>query len=369
MALGMTTPTVAIFTGPEGHLSISQAAAAYLSTRYNVETFFHQDNLFSVYRPMYQLLPGANKLPFLLSQSDTLVNEIHRIFKNRHHEKIQNFIEQHQPQVCLSTYFMFNASLTDQHQRGNCTFLNIIADPVTVHPLLISPQANNLVFDNTTADTCQGFVPDATYDPIGWLVRPDFQPVAAPHQVRKELGLETDMFTILVTAGSEGTTLIMKILPALLSLARPTQIMAACGSNSHLYRSISVLQKVVERTPSASKVVPLHFRPDIHRYMQAADLIVGKAGPNSIFEAVATETPFMAITHIAGQEDGNLDLIKKYQLGFVEENPIRAVKLLQDIVKHPAQLEKFTPHIKKLAQYNRQAGEKLISHVETTLRN
>jgi UDP-N-acetylglucosamine:LPS N-acetylglucosamine transferase len=101
--------------------------------------------------------------------------------------------------------------------------------------------------------------------------------------------------------------------------------------------------------------------------MQASDLVIGKAGPNLLFETVATKTPFFAITHIAGQEDGNLDIIKEYKLGYVEENTIKANRLLGDIINHPEKLKKFLPHIEKLATYNRQAANILSQTISKLL--
>jgi UDP-N-acetylglucosamine:LPS N-acetylglucosamine transferase len=94
--------------------------------------------------------------------------------------------------------------------------------------------------------------------------------------------------------------------------------------------------------------------------MQAADLVIGKAGPNMLFETVATETPFFAITHIAGQEDGNLDIIRDYNLGYVEENILKAQRILKQIINHPEQLDKFKTDILKLKKYNQQSKEKLL---------
>ena len=86
-----------------------------------------------------------------------------------------------------------------------------------------------------------------------------------------------------------------------------------------------------------------------------------------MFETVAARKPFIAVTHISGQEDGNLDLIKQYKLGYVEENAIKVVKLLQGVLKNPARLKKLAPSIAKMADINHEAGPKLLEIVERTL--
>ena len=89
--------------------------------------------------------------------------------------------------------------------------------------------------------------------------------------------------------------------------------------------------------------------------MQMADLIIGKAGPNLIFESVASQKPFLAISHIPGQEDGNLDIIKDYKLGYVEENPFKAAKLLRSVINDPSNLQQFQAAIAKLRVTNQKS--------------
>ena len=56
--------------------------------------------------------------------------------------------------------------------------------------------------------------------------------------------------------------------------------------------------------------------------MRAADIVIGKAGPNTIFESVATRTPFFATSYLPGHETGNLEIITDYQIGLVAKNPL-----------------------------------------------
>jgi UDP-N-acetylglucosamine:LPS N-acetylglucosamine transferase len=97
--------------------------------------------------------------------------------------------------------------------------------------------------------------------------------------------------------------------------------------------------------------------------MQAADLVLGKAGPNTLFESVATLTPFFAITYIA-QEEGNLEIVKEQQLGYVEDKARAANKKILDIIKHPEQLEKFQEHLLDLKKYNQQSIDVLIKEID-----
>ena len=67
-------------------------------------------------------------------------------------------------------------------------------------------------------------------------------------------------------------------------------------------------------------------------------------------------------------EDGNLEIIEKYKLGFIEENPLKASKLLLNIINNPKQLASFLPHLKKMKKHNYQAKEKLQKMISSLLK-
>ncbi|MEM5878542.1 MAG: hypothetical protein QXF12_06730, partial [Candidatus Aenigmatarchaeota archaeon] len=94
-----------------------------------------------------------------------------------------------------------------------------------------------------------------------------------------------------------------------------------------------------------------------------SDVVIGKAGPNLIFESVSMKKPFIAISHISGQEDGNLELIRKYNLGWVAEEPTKAANLIKTIVNKRWILKKKQHNLEKIASMNLQAGKKLIDIV------
>lgn len=361
-----TQKTVALFTGPEGHLSISQAAQEALASKFAVEVFYDRDSSFALYTPIYQYLPVMHQVPFKLSKLAPAKKFLIEILRQKYDQRIAQFIDDTKPDLCISTFYMYNPSLEKICQDKKIPFVNLVSDPATIHPLLLSKSANsNVVFDDDAKQLALEFCPEGKFDVQGWFVRSRFYTPIPKPQARQQLELDADLMTILITAGSEGSAMVMKLIPALFTLDRPVQVVVACGSNKQLLNSVRAFNALLQRSSAASKLVPLGFTDQIDVYMHGADLIVGKAGPNTLFESVATQTPFFAITHISGQEDGNLDLIRDYNLGFVEENPLKAIRVLQNIVSEPGVLEAMLPDIKALAKSNQRAATKLVQLAET----
>ncbi|MCA9369609.1 MAG: hypothetical protein H6774_01830 [Pseudomonadales bacterium] len=360
-------PTIAIFTTKWGHESIAQAVAEDLQGSAKIVVFNDAPQVANIYTLLYQYMPSGPKVLGPVMHSQTFSDGVLKYFQQNYHSSITAFLNQHKPDIIISTYALFGSILEPYAEQHNVPLLNILADPRTMYSVIISKHADlNVSFDAAASEYVRQLAPGVKVREVGWFVRNDFEQPYDKTAVQNELGLRPDIPVFLIVSGSEGTTAIMKVLPALLESSSPLQIVVACGNNTVLYKSLTALQKITDQF-SQKTLLPLSFTTQLHRYMQAADLIIGKAGPNTLFEAVATKTPFFAITHLAGQEDGNLDIIREYNLGFVEENPLKARKLLQQLLENPQLHTSLEPNITKMAQYNARSGEKLRSIVTRLL--
>ena len=72
--------------------------------------------------------------------------------------------------------------------------------------------------------------------------------------------------------------------------------------------------------------------------MAAADVVMGKAGPNMLFESVTLGKPFIATNYIPGQEEINLELIRRHQLGWVALTAEDQRNLIQSLSSNAAAL-------------------------------
>jgi UDP-N-acetylglucosamine:LPS N-acetylglucosamine transferase len=356
--------TIAILTGDEGHLSIAQAVAAVLQPTHEVKIFFHRGMELDAYAYAYRYLPAAYGAMYQLSQNTLLTELSLKLVSSQKRRALMQFLTETKPDLCICTYLWFLPILADYRAKTKTPLINVVTDPWTLHPAILSNQVDaQLVFDDHAAEVANKLQPTITHQAIGWFVRPNFAPLKTSQSaLRAKLGLK-DMFTLFVSGGSEGSAMILKLLPALLSAPKPIQVVVTSGHNKQLHTLTKQLNRLFQRLQGKVHLMALPFTPDLSPYLQAADLVAGKAGPNTLFETVAVHKPFIAIAHIPGQEEGNLDLIKKYQLGFVEENPLRLKKLLHRLIKSPQQLEKLQPTIQALASFNRHTSAKLLTLV------
>jgi UDP-N-acetylglucosamine:LPS N-acetylglucosamine transferase len=348
-----------VFTTREGHLSLAEKSLSVLDELgYSTTQNEHGGSEFNLYAPFYQLFPTLWKIPYALHQNKKAVNLISTYAMLTYQDKVQKELRAQKPTVVISTWFMLNNILAGANTHNSFKLFNVVSDPRTFATIAVHKDAYNLLFDEKAQKQAIKLgIPKDKAIISGWFVRDRFEAPYNQTQVKRSLGLSPDRLTIVIVAGSEGTATILKILPAFIGCPQPVDVIVACGSSKRLASTVKALSRIIAATTPQSQVsiFPLGFTKEIHRYIQAADLVMGKAGPNLLFETVACKTPFFAITHIAGQEDGNLDIIKEYKLGWVEEEPLKAIKLLKQILKNPKVLYKFAPHLKSMAAHNQKS--------------
>jgi len=307
---------------------------------------------------LYRWLPALFRIPYLISKKSLIRNLSIKSYNLQKAPRFEREIQKYQPVACISTYFMCTQTLSMLKSKYEFQLINLVANPWTIHPIEITDQGVNCVLDQPAAATSTTLSPTANIQKTGWFVRPEFFPVADKKQARAALALEPELLTFTLVAGSEGNHHALSILPHLLKLNLPLQVVVVCGSSKLLLRRVN---DAIREHPSKVKVKPLGYIKELAPYLQVADLILGKAGPNTLFEAVAVETPFFALSHISGQEDGNLDIIREYKIGYVEENTTQATLQLEKLIRNPDALKEFQPALKQLAGYNKQAQARLIA--------
>ncbi len=362
--------TIGIFSTKQGHQSIAEAIKEKIeraaNDRYQVKIFYTKLLLEQPYNFFYRFAPSSFKFPYNLSvkivEKDAELKKLifYHFFQTTYRSSLQ-FTKKNEIDLAISCYFPFSPTLEKIQNKMGIPYLNIITDPRTIHPWQISTQAqSNFFFDQTAIANfhkqCQAAV-------SGWFVSDKYEKNYDKEKVKQELKIKEDL-VFLIVSGSDGSEAILKILPSLINCQKPLRVFVACGKNQALYKNVLGVKKSLTLFGQSKAVItPLGFTQDMHLYMQAADLIIGKAGPNTLFESVATLTPFFAITHMV-QEEGNLDIIKEKHLGYVEEKAEIANDKLLKIINRPEQLKVFQKSLIDLKKYNQQSGKILIRKID-----
>ncbi|HVX46197.1 MAG TPA: glycosyltransferase [Mycobacteriales bacterium] len=206
--------------------------------------------------------------------------------------------------------------------------LTVITDLITPHAAFRYGEADRIVVPSQPIEERCAVPPDRLFR-AGVPVGPGFWCGPQPrYLLRRRLGLPTGRFTVLLTGGAEGAGPLERQADALLRRYDDLTVVAICGRNQRLRR----------RLRPSSRLVVRGFVPDMADWMGAADVIVTKAGPQTIAEATACGTPMLISSHVPGQEDGNTEYCVRNGTARVAADPRRLVREIDRLRTDPQAL-------------------------------
>jgi 1,2-diacylglycerol 3-beta-galactosyltransferase len=146
---------------------------------------------------------------------------------------------------------------------------------------------------------------------LGLPVDLRFRPPAPGEKqaLRRRFGLDERRFTVLVMGGAAGVGHLASQVRMLAAERQPWQLVVVCGRNEKLRRRLYEIEAL---TP----MLILGFVDYMPELMRACDLVVTKAGPGAIAEALATGLPLLITGFLPGQESPNVDYVVESGIGF-----------------------------------------------------
>lgn len=143
--------------------------------------------------------------------------------------------------------------------------------------------------------------------PLGLPVDERTLQVADKEKSREKLGLNGDIFTVMVMFGggywSGGLRIFKQLCKAL--KGRRAQIIMICGKDEKTFKKIEKMQ-----FDQSLKVLNVGFTQDIPDYMACADVVVNKCGGLSSTEILNVGAPMLVTERLAAQEKHNLEYIR-----------------------------------------------------------
>ena len=256
------------------------------------------------YAKMIKISPLAYGYLYRQMEKDGFAKEeINRLLTKVAAPKLVSLIDSFQPQVILCTYPFPLGTLSTLKQKGmlNVPVISTITD-FAVHPYWIYPdiECYSVATEETkTSFADYGYAQDNVVV-TGIPIDPVFNKVPDKKILRKRLGLQPDLSTILVMSGGLGVGPIEKVVKALADRAQTCQVLVVCGRNQTLKEK---LDKLAGQANNDVRI--FGFINNIHELMGAADLVAGKAGGLTCSEAMALSCPFFIIKPVPGQEEHN----------------------------------------------------------------
>ncbi len=267
---------------------------------------------------------------YRLSNHPRLVRTAHAAFWPYVRDSLLALLRAHPAEVIVSFHGIPNLSLLWAWRRleRRPPLVSVTQDLVSVHAAFFPP-GFALYFVPTEEARARAIAwgaPPERVQVIGDPVRPSVVRDATLPQTeaRRRLGLEGGPW-VLVTGGGAGQT--VRLLAALARRRAWTRVAVVSGRDEALVRRLRGMR------------LPLHLRVEgfverIGLWLRAADVVVTKAGPNTLAELFVAGRPAVLYTAIPGQESGNVAYAVENGAAFWAPSPRSAasatVRLLED---------------------------------------
>jgi 1,2-diacylglycerol 3-beta-galactosyltransferase len=218
------------------------------------------------------------------------------------------------PDVVLSVHPMLTSPAWHAIQRSGRRrgLMTVVTDLVEFHRAWAFPRADVLVVPTRQAwqEVLDYGVPEDRLRLLGLPVDLRFRPPAPGERgaLRRRWGLSERRRTVLVMGGGEGSGNLLEQVKALAADPHEWQVIAVAGRNEKLRGRLSQLSL---STPT----LVLGFVDTVPELLRASDLLVTKAGPGAIAEALATHAPMVLTGYLPGQERPNVDFVTESGIG------------------------------------------------------
>jgi 1,2-diacylglycerol 3-beta-galactosyltransferase len=234
--------------------------------------------------------------------------------------------------------------------RSRPPVITVVTDLVSAHAFWFYPKVDRIIVP--TEGACQRAlrfkVPLDKLKVIGLPVSQKFSaPAGDKLTLRAQLGWQPDAVAVLVVGGGEGMGPLFEIARGIAATAngrRPLQLAVVAGRNEALQARLNAVHWEI----------PAHiygFATNMPDLMRAADLIVTKAGPSSVMEAINAGLPIVLSGALPGQEEGNVRFVVENGAGLWAPGAEKVARAVRQLVSGgPEALAQAAANARRLAR-------------------
>lgn len=242
---------------------------------------------------------------------------VRRAMKRLVHEQVAECI--------VSVHPLFNTAYLRAAGKDHPPFITVVTDLVTAHSLWYEPKVDLCIVPTERAAQrareCN--LSEDIIRVIGLPVAQRFcDPVGDRSLLRAALGWPPDLPVVLLVGGGEGMGPLEETAEKINAIDLDLAIAIVTGRNA-------ALKKKLEERVWPKQTFLYGFERRMPEMMRAATLLVTKAGPGTITEALNAGLPMVLYSHLPGQETGNIDYVVEAGVGLWAPGPQRSAEAVR----------------------------------------
>lgn len=341
-----------------GHRSAASAIMKAVGSRAEqemIDVFAEGSSFLNVfaklYAPVIKYSPNLWGTLYYFLDDEKKLQQLEKISRPFILNKLTKIIRTKKPDVIVSVHPMVN-HLTVEAIRDSglhIPFIVVITDPVTLHRAWITPGADHCIVATEDAKklAIEYGMPAKKIKVIGMPIHPKFaKGPSNKEKERRKDGLDPKRFTILLMGGGEGGGGMYEIIKEIDASGINVQLIVIAGRNKQLEEKLKD-----EAVNFKCKLKVYGFTDRVNEIMSESDLIITKAGPGTIAEALAMNLPIIITSWLPGQEEGNVKFVEDFRVGYVTKDPKKVTGIIRRL-QNPKEMNAIMKNIHKARKPN-----------------
>jgi 1,2-diacylglycerol 3-beta-galactosyltransferase len=339
-----------------GHRSATEAIIEALQIEYGDRLTTRMVDIFKDAAPppldrMPDLYPYMVRIPRVWGTGYRLSNGPHRAsllvepsYPYVRH-RLRRVIQRCKSDLIVSMHPLANASFLRALGTKRPPFITIVTDLATTHAMWYHPGVDLCLVPTEEAHRRalkNNLNPDQV-QVVGLPVADRFCRTSGERAaLRERLGWPQDLPVAILVGGGEGMGPLEKTALTIAEAHLPMALVVIAGRNRRLKASLEA-----RKWPMPTFIYGfVHEMPD---FMGAADILLTKAGPGTVTEAINAGLPMILYSRLPGQEDGNVVYVVSEGAGVWAPKPREIVSALKDWLEHPEKLTRAAENCRRVA--------------------
>jgi 1,2-diacylglycerol 3-beta-galactosyltransferase len=258
----------------------------------------------------------------------------------------RRFAREQHADLLVSVHPVMVTSILKGFGSQHPPFFTVVTDLVTTHALWYDRRVDQYVVptDEARQRALACGVSEARLHVVGLPVAQRFcQPGGDRVALRAGLEWPGDRPVVLLMGGGEGMGPLFDTATAIAMPGGEFTLAVICGRNRRLKQQLEA-----QDWPVPVRIYGFERR--IPQMMQAADLLVTKAGPGTITEAINAGLPMVLYSRLPGQEDGNVSYVVGQGVGTWAPGPERAAASVHKWLEDPRAMQQAAVACHRIAR-------------------
>lgn len=290
--------------------------------------------------------PKLWELGYHISDGPRRTQSFYRMIGPYIRPAVERMLIEQNADMYVSVHPLLNTPILQALGPRRAPFITIVSDLVSTHAFWYDHRVDLCLVptENARRRALQAGITPQQVRVIGLPVASAYcQTSWDKASLRAELAWPQDRPMVLIVGGGEGMGPLFETACAIDQAGVHLALAVVAGRNRALYERLQARRW-------RRQAFVYGFERRLAKMMRAADVLVTKAGPSTITEALNAHLPMVVYSKLPGQEDGNVHYVAESGAGVWAPGPERSAAVVRALLERPQTLAHIAQACARLAR-------------------